>query len=366
MTAKLSVIIPVHDGEKKIKKTAQQILKQDYSDLELLIVENGSIDNTYKVCKEIAATDHRCVVLQSSVKSTLIARKTGIDNAEGEYITFCDADDGYIGNDSLRKMVESIDETGADIVQFGNIINKFGIKETNLRVKERVLIDRKQLLEKDIAGAMGGYAQRISPSVWSKIYKSKVLHDISHELNVPLVNAEDLYLNCCAFFSEMTQTVAFVPLCEYVYNFGIGVSGNGIGTIENLLFEYQFFKKKALDLAINHDAGEYPIYLCNRETLRFLDCLIQDYILSGHKKKEVCDKIIEWWSYEFILNAKAYFKKYMKSNELDEEMKRFATEDKPERYYEYCVSRMGILRVRKTKYLSKRIIKSTFRLINRL
>lgn len=186
------------------------------------------------------------------------------------------------------------------------------------------------------------------------------------ELNLPLVNAEDLFLNCCAFYCDLTRTVALVPRSEYVYNFGIGVSGNGISTIENLLYEYQIYKEKALYLARIHKAGEKPIYLCHRETLRFLDCLIQDYILRGDNKSMVCNKICEWWSYEFIQTAKAYFVEYMKSNELDEEMKVFSTEYNPEQYYNYCLSRMGNIRVKRLKFNCKRTIKSCLRFIDRL
>lgn len=366
MTPKLSIIIPVHNSAKRIKKTAQQILAQDYPDLELILVENGSTDNTINICQEISTSDRRCIVFQNSIKSILIARKTGIDNANGDYIVFCDADDGYRGKDSLRKMVVEIEKTGADIVQFGHIVNRFGRKRVALRVQDYHTIDRSQLLQEDIAGVMGGFNQKINGSVWSKIYKRNILQDISSELNIPLINAEDLYLNCCAFFSEKTQKVAFVPLCEYVYNTGIGVSGDGISALEKMLREYRYFKIKALELAMTHDVAEKPVYLCNRETLRFLDCLVQEYILRGDNRDVVCKKIREWWSYDFIQVARSYFVDYMKNNDIDEEMKSFATEENPERYYDYCMSRMGNLLLKKMKYSSKQIIKSSLRRIDRL
>ena len=185
------------------------------------------------------------------------------------------------------------------------------------------------------------------------------------ELVFPLVNAEDIYLNCCAFFSEQTNTVAYVPFCEYVYNSGIGVSGDGIKAAENLLYEYQFFKKKALDLAKVHGAGERPIYLCNRETLRFLDCLINEYILRGDDKERVCERILGWWSYEFIQAAKVYFKDYMKTQKLDQEMMTFSIENNPECYYEYCLGRMGNLKTERLKYNIKRFIKTNLRIIDK-
>lgn len=132
MASKLSIVIPVHNGAKQIRKTALGILKQNYRNLELILVENGSLDNTWEVCKSIAENDHRCIAIQSDIKGTLIARKIGIEHASGDYITFSDADDGYKSLESLGNMVHAIEETHSDIVQFGNIVNSFGRKETRL------------------------------------------------------------------------------------------------------------------------------------------------------------------------------------------------------------------------------------------
>lgn len=366
MTPKLTVIIPAHNCANKIKKSTQSILQQSYDNIELILVENGSEDGTFEACRKIAAEDSRCVVLQSDVKSTLIARKKGIDYARGDYITFCDADDWYKDQESLKCMIDAALETKADIVQFGNIINRFGKKTESLRVKERLIIDRKQLMEEDIAGAMGAWNQKINLSVWSKIYRASVLKNISSELNLPLINAEDLYLNVCAFYSDETKSCAFVPSCEYVYNTGIGVSGDGVKSVEKMFREYQWFKSKAIELAEKNGVSGKPVYLCHRETLRYLDNLVKMYIIRGDSKNEVCKKISEYWDYTSVQLARSYFMNYMLNNELDEEMRSFAEINDPVEYYDYCLQRIPNIKADRAKYLMKHIVKSGLRFLDRV
>lgn len=366
MAPKLTVIVPAHNCEKKIRKSVQSILNQDYRNLELILVENGSEDRTYNVCREFAQRDSRCIVLQSAVKSTLIARKTGIDYATGDFVTFCDADDYYKNCDSLNKMVVAAVATKADIIQFGNIINRLGKKTESLRVKNQLVIDRRQLLEEDIAGAMGGWNQRINLSVWSKIYRTKVLKSISKDLNLPLINAEDLYLNVCAYYSEETQHIAFVPLCEYVYNTGIGVSGDGIKSTEKMFREYQWFKSKAIELADKHGVTGKPVYLCHRETLRYLDNLIKLYIIRGDLKENVCERISEYWSFNSVQQARNYFREYIRDHDLDEEMRSFSLISVPSDYYDYCIHRLPKIKQERMKYKVKSMAKKGVRFLDQV
>ena len=366
MPPKLTVIIPAHNCAKKIKRSTNSVLQQSYENIELVVVENGSQDDTFEVCCKIAAGNSRCVVLQSNVKSTLIARKTGVDYATGEYITFCDADDYYKDLDSLKRLMKAVLESKADIVQFGNIVNRFGKKTESLRVKEKLVIDRKRLLEEEIAGAMGAWNQKINLSVWSKIYRADVLKSVSSELNIPLINAEDLYLNVCAYYSEETQHIAFFPLCEYVYNTGVGVSGESVKSAEKMFREYQWFKSKAIELAQIHGVRGAPVYLCHRETLRYLDNLIKMYIIRGDSKNVVCNKILEYWDFTSVQLARSYFREYMINNELDEEMRAFAELDDAVEYYDYCLSRMPNIKSDRAKYKMKHIVKTGLRFLDRV
>lgn len=357
MSPLLSVIIPVCNGSHFIRKTVKRLLQQDYSNFELIIVENGSHDNTFDICNKLKQSDRRCVVYQNIEKSILLARKTGIENAHGDYITFCDADDYYFDLHAFSNMVKEIENTRADIVQFGYFVNRYGFKQRISKIKKTFILSRQELMEEEIGGVMGGYNQNINTNVWSKIYRSDVLKKVLPELNVALTYAEDMYLNCCAFFCEKTRKIALVPDCYYVYNSGIGITGDGIVSGEKTFFAYTIVKPKALELASKNGAGNRGVYLCHRESLRYLDVLIQAYIERGDSEKFICEKISQYWTYNFIKMGRDYFIDYATKSELDEEMYIFATENDPHRYYDYCISRMGNINKRRFFQKVKSIVK---------
>ena len=101
----ISIIIPVYNGEKYIAKCIESILGQSYEHFELLIINDGSTDNTLEVCKKY--DDKRMRIINQKNKGVSTARNNGIKNSEGEYIMFVDADD-YIEKNCLEIMINGI------------------------------------------------------------------------------------------------------------------------------------------------------------------------------------------------------------------------------------------------------------------
>lgn len=87
---KVSVIIPVHNGERYVQKTVQRILDQDYKEIEIILVENNSTDNSLAMCRQLEKENPRVVALTTTEKGTSLARKRGVEWATGKYILFCD------------------------------------------------------------------------------------------------------------------------------------------------------------------------------------------------------------------------------------------------------------------------------------
>lgn len=96
----ISVIVPVYKVEKYLHRCVDSILAQSYSDFELLLIDDGSPDNSGTICDEYAAKDSRVRVFHKENGGVSSARNLGLDNARGEWITFCDADD-YVSPDWL-------------------------------------------------------------------------------------------------------------------------------------------------------------------------------------------------------------------------------------------------------------------------
>ena len=111
----ISVIVPVYKSEKYLNKCVQSILDQQYSDLELLLVDDGSPDNSGRLCDAWAIKDSRVRVIHKQNGGVCSARNAGLDAATGEYIAFLDSDD-WIEPEMYSSMMEKIIEFDCDAV----------------------------------------------------------------------------------------------------------------------------------------------------------------------------------------------------------------------------------------------------------
>jgi len=116
---KISVIVPVYNGEKYLDKCVSSILNQSFGDLELIIVDDGSKDNTAEICKGFAAADSRVRVIHQQNAGVSQARNTGLQAIGGEFISFVDADD-FIEPDTYREMMDAIVTSTADSCACGH------------------------------------------------------------------------------------------------------------------------------------------------------------------------------------------------------------------------------------------------------
>lgn len=111
---KISVIVPVYNTEKYLHKCVDSILAQTFTDFELLLIDDGSTDNSGKICNEYAAKDNRVKVFHKENGGVSRARNLGIDNARGEYLSFIDSDD-YIRPDMYAELVAVADKYNVDL-----------------------------------------------------------------------------------------------------------------------------------------------------------------------------------------------------------------------------------------------------------
>lgn len=114
----ISVIVPVYNVEKYLDKCVQSILKQTYKDFELILVDDGSPDNSPQMCDEYAQKDKRVKVIHKANGGLSDARNVGTLNASGQYVTYIDSDD-YVSNDYLEVLNWLIIKYNADIAVTG-------------------------------------------------------------------------------------------------------------------------------------------------------------------------------------------------------------------------------------------------------
>lgn len=115
MESKVSIIVPIYNVEKYIEKCINSILNQTYRNLEIILVNDCSTDNSEKVLKEIIKADNRCIYIEKKENGGLAAaRNTGIKKATGDYLVFVDSDD-WISEEYVQKLLKAIKTSQADI-----------------------------------------------------------------------------------------------------------------------------------------------------------------------------------------------------------------------------------------------------------
>ena len=163
----LSIIVPIYNSAETLTGTVQSVLAQTYQDFELILVDDGSRDNSYRICQAFAATEPRIVVLQQENGGVSSARNAGIEAARGDFITFVDADD-YLDPTAYACMIAVIKEKGADICVCGVCIEgeyrPLSHAQAEIEVQHKPL---ELLLNK----------QWFIDSCWNKIYRRDLIGD---------------------------------------------------------------------------------------------------------------------------------------------------------------------------------------------
>ena len=169
----ISIIIPVYKVEKYLEKCIESVLKQTYTNLQIILVDDGSPDNCGKICDEYAKKDPRIEVIHKVNGGLSDARNVGIAKAKGKYIGFVDSDD-YIKEDMYEILINLIKEYDADV----SICNLYDVidgkeyirnNENGIQEYSRLEILKEVLLDKNIQS----YA-------WNKLYKKELFDEIKY------------------------------------------------------------------------------------------------------------------------------------------------------------------------------------------
>ena len=190
--AKISVIVPVYNVEKFIRKCLDSIINQTMEDLEIILVDDGSIDNSGIICDEYAKNDNRIVVIHKENGGVSSARNVGLNKAKGKFIAFIDSDD-YVNDDYLEKLYNP----NVDMV-FCGIKHK--------KIERDIILNNE---EEGIFNIKGNVINKLIDSryintVYSKMYINQIIqeHNIRFREDMPL--GED--------------TVFIIDYIEYIKN----------------------------------------------------------------------------------------------------------------------------------------------------
>lgn len=214
----ISIIVPIYKVEKYLKECVDSVLKQTFTDFELILVDDGSPDNCGKICDEYAKQDSRIKVIHKLNGGLVSARQAGTELAVGDYIVCLDGDD-YLSSIYCEKIASVVAKYSSDIVMFGAVYTaKDDEKYVYPQEKEGFYNNKdiEKFFSYLIEDKKGKY---FSPSIWNKVYKRKLYTELQlcidkkikigedHCLTKPcLYKANSLYvINECLYYYRQNQ-----------------------------------------------------------------------------------------------------------------------------------------------------------------
>lgn len=191
----LSIVIPIYNSERYLKTCVCSVAKQTLSDIEIILVNDGSTDSSGKICEELSKCDNRIKVFGKSNGGLMSAWKYGVLHATGEYVGFVDSDD-RIDRDMFEKLYFHANDSGAELVCSG-LIKEY---DNEPSVKEVIHLKggyygREELLNDIFPSLLASKAVKgrlISPNRVTKLYKRSVLLSILDDCDERVSIGEDL------------------------------------------------------------------------------------------------------------------------------------------------------------------------------
>ena len=209
---RISIIVPVYNAECYLKDILCDLIKQSYQNLEIIIINDGSTDESEMIIQEYACKDKRIINIQTENGGPSKARNLGLSLAKGEYIRFVDADD-RIPSDSMSNMVRAIEqEEDIDLV-IGNYVTNTGKGYFTGKELQEGKIDSKEFAEIFIEHVKSFYFG----VPWNKLYKREIIEKNQIRFNEDIDWCEDFLFNV-QYFAE-SKRMYFLNLPQGVYQY---------------------------------------------------------------------------------------------------------------------------------------------------
>ena len=205
----ISIIIPAYNVGEFIEICLDSLLNQTHKNLEIIVIDDGSDDNTAVICDEFASKDKRVKVIHTKNCGVSHARNTGLDNAHGDYIGFVDADD-WVDEDTYEQLLHEIIENNADVAGGGYIREEENGGYITFKKGSAAVYSRDEILQKIFSCDV---PKLLYWELCDKLFKKELVTNIRFDESIG--TAEDKL-----FFWQAMKNVnkfAYVPLFKYHY-----------------------------------------------------------------------------------------------------------------------------------------------------
>lgn len=300
MQIRFSIIIPVYNAEKYVEECVRSIISQDYTNFEVILVDDESSDHSGEICEVMAKNENRVKVIHQKNGGTSCARNSGLKAAQGDYVMFMDNDDYWNSTNVLKQLDNQIEETHADVIMFDNCT----YWETEKKLTYgRYQIKRADILESENPIMYIIQSGQMSRAVWNKAIKRDLI--LQHELWFK----ENIRNEDTDWTARLIQKAETYDWCEnvfYVYRKGhVGAQTSGKITYRMWTDLRNIIRETVEDAQGLSDKRKAA--LLNYISYPYAVCMGQMKLIQGVMKEDITE--LKKYKYLLEISKDPYVKK---------------------------------------------------------
>lgn len=263
---KVSIVVPVYNAEEYLERCIYSILNQTYDNIELILIDDGSTDKSYEMCKNIARNDKRILVYKQKNEGCSAARKAGVERASGKFVMTVDSDD-WIEENMVEELLHYMIKYNVDIVLSG-IYYDYATKEMNTVWVDGVTpgfydlknIDSKVFDQFFLEKVGEEYGRGIRGHVCTRLFKKNLIMNIMSQIDTRIKNGED---DACLYSTILSSESIYV-LDKAFYHYCIRDNSMCQSMANRSLVDVELLGKYLKGFVEQHFAGAKLIKQLNR------------------------------------------------------------------------------------------------------
>lgn len=268
----VSLVVPIYNMGHRLEKSISSFLNQDYVNTELILVDDGSTDNSFEICKKLEDMNNRIRVIHTDNRGSGPARNAGIHDAKGEYVYFPDADD-YLESNAISVLVDAMNEGNYDLVVFGyKNVNTKGEQRGN-KIYPNIVLDG-NYIRQDYGDYMSTTSKLgIQGAPWNKFFKMSIIRKNNIEYPSLRRHQDEGFIGRYMCY---VQNVCFISNVLYTYY------------TNDLQLEWKKYPIDYIDAVIGlYDVRKETILTWNKSDYSTRDLIHKEYICNVIKSLEL-------------------------------------------------------------------------------
>ncbi|WP_312430336.1 glycosyltransferase family 2 protein [Lacrimispora sp.] len=280
--AVISIIVPVYNIEKYLCQCLDSLICQTFTDIEIILVDDGSTDGCYGICENYMKIDSRIVVIHKENEGLVNARKTGIDHAHGDYIAYVDGDD-WIEPDMYERMYHKITEETVDVVMCGRYEDTGETSKAVFHGLPEGRYDKLALMEKVYPRLIVNdafFEWGVFPGVWDKLFKRELVERFQKAVDDRIAMGEDA---ACVYPCLLNaDSIYIMHECLYHYR---QTTSSMVKQIKNYVVERRQFKVlyQTVNISLRQYSQVYDLRQQWRKYVLFLMVPRADGLYQGYE-----------------------------------------------------------------------------------